>query len=90
MITAYGEDIAFAMCGGCPVPKVARDAFCHMYKGNDAMEYGNLCLLREIERRQNGILNLSPFQPCDSEEAKASLERRRERIIGKEWQEYYG
>ena len=59
MYTALGEDIAYAMCLGCPVPKAAVDAFCHMLKGQEAMERGNLCLLREIERRQPGILKLT-------------------------------
>jgi hypothetical protein len=36
MITALGEDIAFAMCIGCPVPLSAVKAFCHMYQDAEA------------------------------------------------------
>lgn len=81
MIGAYGEDIAYAMCGGCPVPLAARNAFCNMVKGMAAFEHGNLCLLREIERRQNGILKLTPFRPYNNDEvAQAALERRRQML----------
>lgn len=85
MITALGEDLAFAMCIGCPVPKVASEAFCHMRKGAEAFGSGNLCLLREIERRQPGILNLTELRPYHNDEAaKQSLEARRQEILGSE------
>ncbi len=88
MISALGEDIAYAMCMGCPVPKAAADAFCHMRKGMDGFENGNLCLLREIERRQPGILWLTTPRPYhDDSGAKAALEARRQEILDQEREE---
>ena len=46
-----GESPKFAMCMGCPVPEEAIEAFCHKLKGAEALEHGNKCLLREIDRR---------------------------------------
>lgn len=60
MITAWGEDLAYAMCGGCPVPNEVCMSYCHKWRGARGLEQGNLCLLREIERRRPGILKLTP------------------------------
>ena len=84
MITALGEDVAYAMCGGCPVPKAAVNAFCHMLKGPEGFDRGNLCLLREIERRQPGILKLSEFNPYPHVGGKEALQQRREEILKNE------
>ena len=54
MISASGEDIAYAMCGGCPVPEEVQVSYCHKWKGMTGLERGNLCLLREISRNQAG------------------------------------
>ena len=80
MISTFGEDIAFAMCIGCPVPQSANMAFCHMYTGMEGLEKGNMCLLREIERRHPGILKLTEFSPYhnDLDAQIALLERRLE------------
>ena len=84
MITAFGEDIAFAMCISCPVPKAASDAFCHMLKGQEGLELGNLCLLREIERRSPGILKLTRFFPYPHPGHEEALEKRRQEILDQE------
>jgi len=57
------EDLPYAMCMGCPVPEEAVEAFCHKVKGRQGLESGNLCLLREINRRQPGILKLAKEMP---------------------------
>lgn len=89
MISAYGEDIAYSMCMGCPVPKVAVMSFCHMLKGDEGLNKGNLCLLREIERRQPGILKLTPFKPYhNNEQAQKALEDRRQEILNQERENY--
>jgi len=84
MITAFGEDRAFDACMGCPVPKVASDAFCNMLKGQESLERGNLCLLREIERRSPGILKLRKFSPNPYPGHEEALERRRKEILDQE------
>lgn len=89
MITALGEDIAFAMCMGCPVPLSAVKAFCHMYRGPEGLDKGNLCLLREIERRHPGILKLKEFSPYHNDDgAKKALEDRRQAVLKAESDEY--
>jgi hypothetical protein len=88
MTSQYGEDIAFAMCIACPVPKDVSLFYCHKLKGIEGLEKGNLCLLYEINRRQPGILNLTDFIPYDnSNEAKESLRLRRIENVLKEIQQ---
>jgi len=56
MITAKGTVLAYSMCMGCPVPADVVEFFCHRMKGEDALQWGNKCLLHEISIRKEGRL----------------------------------